>query len=140
MSLPRTSSTLKSLLLCITLSILLAACHRKSIPQNEFTGKNSKNTTSETGMASYYSDKLNGHSTASGEKYQSSKFTAAHRKLPFGTMVKVTNLKNGKSVMVRINDKGPFVSSRIIDLSGAAAKAINMINDGIVKVTIVYAR
>ena len=64
--------------------------------------------------------------------------TAAHKKLPFGTKVKVTNLSNGKTVKVRINDRGPFISGRIIDLTRAAAKKIDMINQGVTKVKISY--
>ena len=89
-----------------------------------------------TGMASYYANKFNGRKTASGERYRSKKLTAAHRTLPFGTMVKVTNLKNGKSVVVKINDRGPYAKGRIIDLSGAAAKQIAMVSDGVVKVRV----
>lgn len=86
------------------------------------------------GEASYYANKFNGRKTASGERYRSRKLTAAHRTLPFGTLVKVTNLKNGKSVTVKINDRGPYAKGRIIDLSRKAAKEIDMITDGVVKV------
>jgi rare lipoprotein A len=82
------------------------------------------------GEASYYSDKLDGNKTASGEVYKKDGFTAAHRTLPFGTKVKVTYLKTGKTVEVVVNDRGPHAKSRIIDLSGAAAKQVGMINDG----------
>ncbi|RDI56926.1 septal ring lytic transglycosylase RlpA family protein [Flavobacterium glaciei] len=70
--------------------------------------------------ASYYADKFNGRKTASGRKFDNNKYTAAHKKLPFGTKVKVTNEKNGKSVIVEITDRGPFVKSREIDLSKRA--------------------
>lgn len=70
--------------------------------------------------ASYYHDKFDGRRTASGKKYNKNKFTAAHKKLPFGTILKVTNEKNGKSVIVEINDRGPFVKGREIDLSRKA--------------------
>lgn len=96
--------------------------------------------TTQTGKASYYSDKLSGSKTANGEKYNPSELTAAHKKLPFGTKVKVTNLNNNKTVTVRINDRGPFVTGRIIDLSKAAAKAIDMLQAGVVKVKIEYAK
>jgi rare lipoprotein A len=82
------------------------------------------------GEASYYSDKLDGNKTASGEIYNRNGLTAAHRTLPFGTKVKVTYLKTGKSVEVVINDRGPHAKSRIIDLSGAAARTVGMIDDG----------
>ncbi len=91
-----------------------------------------------TGKASFYSDNLSGSKTANGEKYKPNELTAAHKKLPFGTKVKVTNLNNGKTVTVRINDRGPFVVGRIIDLSKAAAKEIGMVQDGVVKVKIRY--
>lgn len=74
--------------------------------------------------ASYYAEKFNGRRTASGKKYDSSKLTAAHKKLPFGTIVKVTNLSNGKSVIVEITDRGPFVRGREIDLSRKAFMSI----------------
>lgn len=93
-------------------------------------------TAVEKGKASYYADKFKGKPTASGEKYLPSKMTAAHKSLPFGTMVEVVNLKNDKSVKVRINDRGPFIRGRIIDLSKAAAKKIDLINDGVVNVEV----
>ena len=71
----------------------------------------------ETGEASYYADRYHDRRTASGELYKTDSATAAHRTLPFGSLVRVTNLQNGKSVVVRINDRGPFVRGRIIDLS-----------------------
>jgi len=88
------------------------------------------------GKASYYADKFQGRKTASGEIYDKNKLTAAHRSLKFGTLVRVTNLFNDKSVIVRINDRGPFVESRIIDLSYAAAKKIDMIDQGVAEVLI----
>ncbi len=89
-----------------------------------------------TGKASYYADKFHGRPTASGEKYDKRALTAAHRTLDFGTKVKVTNLSNGKSVTVRINDRGPFVEGRIIDLSSAAADKIDMKTAGVVNVKV----
>jgi len=89
------------------------------------------------GKATYYSDALDGRKTASGETYDKDKLTAAHRTLPFGTKVKVTNVANGKSVVVTINDRGPFgKKERIIDLSRAAAEKIGMIQAGVVEVTV----
>lgn len=90
----------------------------------------------ETGLASFYSDVFEGKKTASGDIYKSSKMTAAHRTLPFGTQVKVTNLSNNKSVTVTINDRGPFVKDRIIDLSKAAAVKLGYIDQGVTKVKI----
>ena len=77
-----------------------------------------------------------GRATANGERYHASNCTAAHKKLPFNTMVKVTNLKNGKSVLVRINDRGPYVKGRIIDLTVVAARKIEMMSDGIIPVRV----
>ena len=77
-----------------------------------------------TSIASFYHDKFNGRKTASGEIFSNSKLTAANRTLPFGTNIKVTNLRTGKSVIVKVNDRGPFHSSRAIDLSKAAFDAI----------------
>ncbi len=90
----------------------------------------------ETGLASYYAHKFHGRKTASGERYDEKKLTAAHPKLPFDTMVYVVNLRNGKQVKVRINDRGPFVKGRVIDLSYAAAKELGMVRAGILKVAI----
>jgi len=90
----------------------------------------------EQGYASYYGDEFQGKKTASGEIYNKWDYTCAHRKFPFGTKLKVTNLKNQKSVIVRVNDRGPWVKGRIIDLSFAAAKEIGMIADGVIKVKV----
>lgn len=88
------------------------------------------------GAASYYGREFHGGATASGEKFDMNALTAAHKTLPFGTRVRVTNLANKKSVVVRINDRGPFVKGRIIDLSYAAAKKIGMVEAGVVRVEI----
>ena len=89
-----------------------------------------------TGAASYYADKFHGRRTASGENYDKHQLTAAHRTLPFGTRVRVTNKGNGKSVIVRINDRGPFAGKRVIDLSRAAAQSLGMIRSGVAKVQV----
>ncbi|MFP4106468.1 MAG: septal ring lytic transglycosylase RlpA family protein [Phycisphaerae bacterium] len=86
------------------------------------------------GTASWYGPKFHGKKTASGEVFDQTALTAAHRTLPFGTRVRVTNLANGKSVVVRVNDRGPFVKGRIIDLSRAAAEEIGMIRSGTARV------
>lgn len=93
---------------------------------------------SETGVASYYASSYDGKKTANGEIFQSSALTAAHKKLPFGTKVTVTNLSNGKKVKVRVNDRGPFVAGRIIDLTHKAAEKLDMVNAGLAKVSIRY--
>ncbi|MBW3523442.1 septal ring lytic transglycosylase RlpA family protein [Chryseobacterium sp. NKUCC03_KSP] len=87
-----------------------------------------------TSYASYYHDKFNGRKTASGEVFDNSKLTAAHRTLPFGTEIKVTNLNNGKEVIVSINDRGPFHSSRALDMSKAAFDEIGNTNHGTIPV------
>jgi rare lipoprotein A len=84
-----------------------------------------------TGVASFYKT---GAVTANGERYNPNGLTAAHPKLPFGTMLKVTNLRNGKSVVVRVNDRGPFVKRRILDLSYGAAKQIGLTKRGVGKI------
>jgi rare lipoprotein A len=85
----------------------------------------------QTGKASFYADKFEGTPTASGEKYRHGKLTAAHKTLPFGTRVKITNLSNDASVEVVINDRGPYVENRIIDLSKSAAEALGFVNQGL---------
>jgi rare lipoprotein A len=82
------------------------------------------------GSASYYAAKFDGRRTASGERFDNSAMTAAHRTLPFGSVVRVTNIVNGRSVIVRINDRGPFSAGRIIDLSRAAAAELGLVMRG----------
>jgi rare lipoprotein A len=90
----------------------------------------------EVGQASWYGPKFHGRKTASGEIFDQSEYTAAHPKLPLGSRVRVINLENDKSVEVEINDRGPFVPGRIIDLSRAAARALGMLEDGITQVRV----
>lgn len=89
------------------------------------------------GVASWYGPGFHGKATANGERYDQNALTAAHRTLPFNTVVRVINLQNGKSVVVRINDRGPYVDNRIIDLSRAAAARIDMIQSGLAPVRLV---
>lgn len=91
---------------------------------------------SQTGKASYYHDSLHGRATASGEPYDRNALTAAHRSLPFGTEILVRSLQNGKSVRVRVNDRGPFVPGRIVDLSYRAAQTLDFIREGVTDVTL----
>ncbi|WP_321310682.1 septal ring lytic transglycosylase RlpA family protein [Marinifilum fragile] len=91
---------------------------------------------SEEGKASFYSDYFEGRKTSSGEIFHQWKYTAAHRSLPFGTWVKVINLENKRSVIVLINDRGPFAKGRIIDLSKEVAKQVGNLNEGIFRVRI----
>lgn len=88
------------------------------------------------GKASWYGPGFTGKKTASGALFDDAKLTAAHKTLPLGTKVKVTNLENGRSVRVEINDRGPFVGNRVIDLSRAAAHALGMVENGVVQVRI----
>ncbi len=87
-----------------------------------------------TGIASWYGKRFMGKKTANGEIFDPEKMTAAHRRLPMGTIVKVTNLKNGRETVVRINDRGPYIPGRIIDLSRAAARQVDMIKRGLAPV------
>ena len=88
------------------------------------------------GEASYYGAKHQGKRTASGERFDQNQLTAAHRTLPFGTQVRVTNLNNDKSVLVRINDRGPYARRRIIDLSRKAAQQLDMLRAGVAPVRV----
>ena len=92
----------------------------------------------ETGKGSYYADKFEGRPTASGEKFDQNKMTAAHRTIPFGTKVTVTNQANGRSVTVTVNDRGPFAAGRIIDVSKKAANQLGMVAAGVANVKITY--
>jgi rare lipoprotein A len=92
----------------------------------------------DTGLATFYGNMWHGRRTASGLPYHKDSLTCAHRNYPFGTKLKVTNLKNGKTVIVKVTDRGPHVRYRIIDLSTAAAKQISMIADGVVKVSVEF--
>ncbi len=104
--------------------------------ENYIRNKNLNVLAVETGTASFYADDFNGKKTANGEVYNMNDLTAAHQTYSFNTVVKVTNLSNGKSIEVRINDRMPQFKGRIIDLSLAAAKKIEMINSGIQEVKV----
>ncbi len=114
----------------LSLLLLVAACSTIRIPVIEPNGRG------EVGEASWYGQRHQGQRTASGERYDRFAMTAAHPDLSFGTRVRVKNLENGKSVVVRINDRGPFVRGRIIDLSYAAARTLGMTADGVARVRI----
>ena len=96
----------------------------------------SQNAIYQQGKASFYANKFDGRITANGEIYKSTKMTAAHKDLPFGTYVKVTNIVNSKSIVVRINDRGPYIGDRIIDLSKKASEKLGFTENGIVEVTL----
>ena len=89
------------------------------------------------GLASWYGQRHQGRATASGEAFDMNQLTAAHRTMPFGTRLRVTNVENGRSVVVRVNDRGPWVNDRVLDVSQAAAKALGMVGDGVTKVEVV---
>ena len=129
----------------ITLSLLLQACRA---PEAERTREPASGASSAqvseaqaveavpmgSGQASYYGPGLAGNLTASGEPFRPESLTAAHRTLPFGSNVRVTNLKNDAAVVVRINDRGPFAGDRIIDVSAAAAERLGMVENGVADV------
>ncbi len=123
-------SIIQSVLL-VYLVLLSSGCSWSAL-KNDASGTGYK----ETGKASFYAAKFQSRKTASGERFDQSANTAAHKKLPFGTKVKVTNVKNGKSVIVRINDRGPFIRGRIIDLSRSAFSSIGNTSTGVINVKI----
>ena len=133
---PKSSHTLHIVVFAaLAISGLLAGCLGSSsgryTPQRSYTsGQLLK------GMASWYGPGFNGRRTASGERFRQNELTAAHKTLPFGTIVRVTNLQNTRTVDVRINDRGPFVRGRIIDLSKGAAERLRMIRTGVVPVEV----
>lgn len=121
-------------LACVLASLLAAGCSTLVPPAPGLALYETKPASVETGKASFYGGRWIGRLTANGEHYHAEDCTAAHKKLPFNTMVRVINLKNGKSVIVRINNRGPYAKGRILDLSVVAARKIEMIGDGIIPV------
>ena len=117
--------------LCVMLVWALASCG--STPKS---GAPATIGHAESGMASFYGNEFQSRKTANGEIFDQAKHTAAHRTLPFGTRLKVTNTQNSKSVVVRVNDRGPFAKGRIIDLSSSAFKSIANLNVGVISVRI----
>ena len=113
------------------LLVILTAC--STAPGNI---NNQQRDVAEQGKASFYADKYHGRPTASGERFSQQAATAAHLKLPFGTRVNVTNIANNKSVVVRINDRGPYIRGRIIDLSKAMFKKIADPKVGVIDVSV----
>lgn len=116
---------------CILLTVIIFLFI--GVSQPTFAQSNDK---TQVGAASWYGSKYHGRKTSSGERYNKNEMTAAHKTLPFGTMVKVTNPANDKSVILRINDRGPFVGKRIIDVSEAAARKLGMHSEGVAKVKV----
>ncbi len=96
----------------------------------------SKSAFTESGQGSYYADKFAGRATASGEPYRPGRLTAAHNTLPFGTRIKVTNVRTGRSVKVVVNDRGPHVKGRIVDVSKRAARKLGLVQAGVAPVRI----
>lgn len=126
-----------SIVLFLLIFTACSSTSRYSRSSDDDSRVNNGNTLEmETGIASFYADEFNGKKTANGEIYNMNDLTAAHPSYPFNTIVVVTNLKNNKSVQVRINDRMPDFKSRIIDLSFKAAQRIDMINDGIQEVKV----
>lgn len=122
------------LALCCGITLWLSGCTTApttgatvTVPSSQPTGQ---------GIASFYADHFDQKMTANGETFKQQALTAAHPQFPFGTLVKVTNIQNGKSVTVRINDRGPYVAGRIIDLSQAAFKRIATLDQGVVTVLV----
>ena len=108
----------------------------RQVIKTSYSPNNAATKMAQSGVASYYGPGFHGRRTANGETFNMHAMTAAHRTLPFGTQVKVTNLANGKSTIVRVNDRGPYAHGRIIDLSVAAAKHIGSTNSGTARVTL----
>ncbi len=121
MSSSSTTTTRVAIGAVVALLAVVQACAGHGIPTEE-------------GIASWYGERFHGRLTASGETFDMQALTAAHPTLPFGTIVRVTNMKNRRTVDVRINDRGPYAKGRIIDLSYAAAKQLEMIDAGAVEV------
>ena len=121
------SKTLRLLFVAI-LAVSIASCATPKIPT---TSSYKKSEATFTGIASWYGRKFNGRRTASGARFNMHKMTAAHRNLPFGTVLEITNLKNEKKVLVTVTDRGPFVKNRVLDVSYEAAKRLDFVRTGI---------
>lgn len=128
------SQPLKRVILCLLCVNIIASCSQGRLPGAPHAGHQTPGK--QSGLASYYADKYQNRATANGELFDQSAMTAAHRSLPFGTRVRVINIKNGRYVIVRINDRGPFVKGRIIDLSKSAFASIANTRTGVIPVII----
>ncbi|MFN8355740.1 MAG: septal ring lytic transglycosylase RlpA family protein [Spirosomataceae bacterium] len=115
----------KSVIVAAAMLVCMAAAPSQAQLGKEYAGK-----------ASFYGPEFAGRETANGERFSHAAFTAAHKELPFGTMIEVTNLTNNKSCVVRVNDRGPYAKGRIIDLSSAAAKTLGFMKSGLANVKI----
>ena len=140
-SIPQTSVTIRWVVLFVGFSLFMSSCAAPTRPVKrkpvQPVPERRDSFYVERGVASWYGREFHGNPTASGEIYNMYDLTAAHRALPLGTSAMVTNLENNRSVRVRINDRGPFMKGRIIDLSYAAAKVIDMVDQGTAQVKIV---
>lgn len=125
---------MRFIFLCISVVWSLSACTPSSVAAS--SAQRGQAAVKSDGLASWYGPNFAGRQTANGEIFDPSQLTAAHKTLPFGTQVRVTNLNNGRSVVVRINDRGPFKPGRVIDLSRAAAERVGMISSGTAPVSL----
>jgi len=133
------SPTIVNMKYCLFLCLMLSFTGISAgVDNTNETIKADTTVRTKTGYATYYARKFEGRRTTSGTRYRASKMTAAHLSLPFGTMVKVTNLSNGKTVHVKVNDRGPHSKKYIIDLSAGAAKTLGFYSKGHSKVEISY--
>lgn len=131
--------TYRKFFVLIGISFIYIHCGKQTAPSrvtSDAPSRISVNKNAEQGYASWYGPGFQGKTTASGERYNMHHLTAAHRTLPFGTMVRVENLETGQSIDVRINDRGPFVKGRIIDLSKKAAQKIGLLDAGVARVQV----
>jgi rare lipoprotein A len=133
---PHIRRTIRSSLYLPISVLLLAACSSNPRPSSPPASPVPAPPAAERGLASWYGKEFDGLPTASGETFRPEKISAAHRTLPLGTVVDVTNERNGRTVRVKVNDRGPFVAGRIVDLSKAAAQEIGSVGDGVVPVTL----
>jgi rare lipoprotein A len=124
----------RGLIAGLALAALLAACQALPPPPPPPQPAANPPAFSQVGLASWYGPGLNRQPTATGERFDMNALTAAHRTLPLNSLVRVTNLDNGRSVVVRINDRGPFAANRVIDLSAKAARELGMKDNGIARV------
>jgi rare lipoprotein A len=128
----RRSTRSAASLVAIALALGAVGCAQREAPRSTLNVIAAKPSGAQEGECSWYGREQHGHLTASGQRFDMYALTAAHRTLPMGTRVKVTNLRNGRSVVVRINDRGPYSRRRIIDVSFAAARALGMLDAGVV--------
>jgi rare lipoprotein A len=121
----------------LALALLAAGCrHDRPAPAGDGRGEAPGEARIETGLASYYADRFHGRPTASGQPYDKAALSCAHRTAPFGARLRVTDLEGGRSVVVTVNDRGPHVAGRVVDLSRAAAERLGMLGRGLIRVRV----